>query len=147
MPLVILPPMVLKIGGRDLTHRVHRDEGCIPTPSSIARDAIGVLLRYITVICSPRSTPPVRKLSESGSCGRAASMAWTGETPGALCSTILHDTPGVDGPSRGGSLCMIPVARALRDNLDVEACRRPLPRSRGTWLVGPPCPGWSVVYP
>jgi hypothetical protein len=99
-------PTTLKIGGRDLTNRVCRDEGCMPAPSSIALDAIWALLRYVTMICSPRSTPPVRKLRESGSCCRAASMAWTGETPEAPCDTILRTTRRV---------LMAPAAAAVCD--------------------------------
>src|SRR5262245_37657986 len=58
--------------------------------SVVALDAMWARLRYVTRICSLRSTPPVRKLKESGSYCRAASMACTGETPGAPCSTMLR---------------------------------------------------------
>src|SRR4030095_5565825 len=73
-----------RAGGDSGRHRLYVAGHCEGLGLSAA------LLRYVTTICSPSNTPPSRKLCESGSCCRAARMAWMSPALGASYTTILR---------------------------------------------------------
>src|SRR5262245_6592845 len=68
---------------------------------------------YVTTICSPRTTPPWRKLVESGSCCKAASMAWSCMVLPGTCRTTVSTAPRMGLLDIGHEECDVVTVAAI----------------------------------